>query len=95
MATKFLKQAVTGDFYRWHPVLAERADMMPIDDEDVPVEFGGKKGAAGDKLHWREKKKLKEAEEAAAAALAAAGGDLTAEEQAAAAEAEESARRGE
>lgn len=43
MASKFLKQAVTGRIYLYSEHLANRKDMFPVDAEDVPVAMGGTK----------------------------------------------------
>ena len=43
MASKFLKQAVTGRIYLYSEHLANRKDMFPVDEEDVPVAMGGLK----------------------------------------------------
>jgi len=38
---KFLKQAVTGDYFLHNDILAQRPDMFPAEAHEVPVEFGG------------------------------------------------------
>lgn len=39
--TKFLKQAGSGDFYLHTPALAARLDMFPVEESEVPAQFGG------------------------------------------------------